>query len=463
MSWTCLGIWLVCGLVCVPGCSQAESGSRPTEIVNVSYDPTREFYKAYNAAFDAHWRQETGTGVSVRQSHGGSGKQARAVIDGLQADVVTLGLGYDVDAIVDKTGLIDKDWRTRLPNNSAPFTSTIVFLVRQHNPKGIKDWDDLLKPGVSVITPDPKSSGGARWNYLAAWGYGLKKELGDLKAIRDPAQAAKVAAAQKKAQEFVTKLYQHVPSLDSGARGATNTFVQRGLGDVLLAWENEAMLSVHETKGDKFQIVTPSISILAEPPVAWVLVRYRFPGRKILDAMVDLPFALPTAVSGIALASLYAPTGWIGRYLEPLGIQVAYTRLGIVVALTFIGLPFVVRTLQPAMEDLDAELEEAAASLGANRWQTFRRVILPALLPPLLTGFTMALARALGEYGSVIFISSNKPSQWIVPMLIVSKLDQYKYDDATAIATVVLIMSFLLLLAVNLLQRWTRRWTSAPA
>ena len=197
--------------------------------------------------------------------------------------------------------------------------------------------------------------------------------------------------------------------------------------------------------------------------VAWVLVRYRFPGRKILDAMVDLPFALPTAVSGIALASLYAPTGWIGRYLEPLGIQVAYTRLGIVVALTFIGLPFVVRTLQPAMEDLDAELEEAAASLGANRLQTFRRVILPALLPPLLTGFTMALARALGEYGSVIFISSNRPSEWIVPMLIVSKLNQYKYDDATAIATVVLVMSFLLLLAVNLLQRWTRRWTSAPA
>lgn len=192
--------------------------------------------------------------------------------------------------------------------------------------------------------------------------------------------------------------------------------------------------------------------------VAWVLVRYRFVGRKIVDAMVDLPFALPTAVSGIALTSLYAPEGWIGRYLEPLGIQVAYTWLGVVVALTFIGLPFVVRTLQPALEDLDVELEEAAASLGANRWQTFWRVILPGVLPALLTGFAMALARALGEYGSVIFIAGNMPMKTeITPLLIVIKLEQYDYAGATSIAVVILIMSFVMLLAINLLQRWSRK------
>ena len=303
LLWTSLALGLICGL----GCSRGDPASRSVEIVNVSYDPTRELYKAYNAAFAAYWRQETGTAVTIRQSHGGSGKQARAVIDGLQADVVTLGLGYDVDAIVDKTGLIDASWRTRLPNNSAPFTSTIVFLVRQHNPKGIKDWDDLLKPGVSVITPDPKSSGGARWNYLAAWGYSLKKELGDLKAIRDPAQAAKVAAAQKRAQEFVTKLYRHVPSLDSGARGATNTFVQRGLGDVLLAWENEALLSVQEKKGREFEIVTPSISILAEPPVAVVdkLVDARGT-RKVAEAY--LKYLYSPVGQELAVKHFYRPT-----------------------------------------------------------------------------------------------------------------------------------------------------------
>ena len=304
---TGLALGLAFGFVFSLGCSRGDPASRSTEIVNVSYDPTREFYKAYNVAFDAHWREETGRGVTVRQSHGGSGKQARAVIDGMQADVVTLGLGYDVDAIVDKTGLIDASWRTRLPNNSAPFNSTIVFLVRQHNPKGIKDWDDLLKPGVSVITPDPKSSGGARWNYLAAWGYALKRELGDLKAIQDPAQAAKVAAAQKKAQQFVRDLYQHVPSLASGARGATNSFVQQGLGDVLLAWENEALLSVHELKGQKLEIVTPSISILAEPPVAVVdkLVDARGT-RKVAEAY--LKYLYSPVGQELAVKHFYRPT-----------------------------------------------------------------------------------------------------------------------------------------------------------
>jgi sulfate transport system permease protein len=205
-------------------------------------------------------------------------------------------------------------------------------------------------------------------------------------------------------------------------------------------------------------LIGASINVVFGFIVAWVLVRYRFPGRKLLDAMVDMPFALPTAVSGIALTSIYASTGWIGRYLEPSGIQVAYTWLGVVVALTFIGLPFVVRTLQPALEDLDLELEEAAASLGANRWQTFWRVLLPGVLPALLTGFAMALARALGEYGSVIFIAGNMPMQTeITPLLIVIKLEQYDYAGATAIAVVILSMSFVMLLAINLLQRWSRK------
>jgi len=225
-----------------------------TELLNVSYDPTRELYQEYNAAFMAHWKAQTGNSIVVKQSHGGSGKQARSVIDGLQADVVTLALAYDIDAIAEKTGKLPKDWQKRLPHNSSPYTSTIVFLVRKGNPKGIKDWDDLAKPGVAVITPNPKTSGGARWNYLAAWGYALKKYGGD----------------ETKAREFVARLFANVPVLDSGARGSTNTFVQRGLGDVLLAWENEAFLVVNELGTRDFEIVVPSISILAEPPVAVV-------------------------------------------------------------------------------------------------------------------------------------------------------------------------------------------------
>ncbi|MEN3162672.1 sulfate ABC transporter substrate-binding protein [Tistrella mobilis] len=223
------------------------------ELLNVSYDPTRELYKEVNRAFAAKWRAETGDTLTIRQSHGGSGKQARSVIDGLEADVVTLALAYDIDAIADNGGALRQDWQRALPDNSSPYTSTIVLLVRKGNPKGIKDWDDLVKPGIKVITPNPKTSGGARWNYLAAWGYALDQG-------RDAAGA----------RDFVKALFANVPVLDSGARGATTTFVQRGIGDVLLAWENEALLAVNELGPDAFDIVVPSLSILAEPPVAVV-------------------------------------------------------------------------------------------------------------------------------------------------------------------------------------------------
>ncbi|MDP3294029.1 MAG: sulfate ABC transporter substrate-binding protein [Nevskia sp.] len=224
------------------------------DLLNVSYDPTREFYKDINSQFVADWKAKTGKSTAVQASHGGSGKQARAVIDGLEADVVTLALAYDIDSIAEKGGLLPADWQKRLPNNSSPYTSTIVFLVRKGNPKGIKDWSDLVKPGISVITPNPKTSGGARWNYLAAWGYALKANGGD----------------QAKAQAFVAALFKNVPVLDTGARGSTTTFVQRGLGDVLISWENEALLSIEELGPDKFDIIAPSYSILAEPPVALV-------------------------------------------------------------------------------------------------------------------------------------------------------------------------------------------------
>jgi sulfate transport system substrate-binding protein len=224
------------------------------ELLNVSYDPTRELYQDYNAAFARYWKAKTGDNVVIKQSHGGSGKQARSVIDGLPADVVTLALAADVDALANVAKLIPSDWQKRLPDNSAPYTSTIVLLVRKGNPKGIKDWDDLVRPGVSVITPNPKTSGGARWNYLGAWGYALAKSGGD----------------EAKAKEFIAALYKNVPVLDSGARGSTTTFVQRGIGDVLISWENEAFLALKESGGEQFEIVVPSLSILAEPTVAWV-------------------------------------------------------------------------------------------------------------------------------------------------------------------------------------------------
>jgi sulfate/thiosulfate-binding protein len=223
-------------------------------LLNVSYDPTRELYVDYNAAFAKYWKGKTGQDVKINQSHGGSGKQARSVIDGLAADVVTLGLAADIDAVASQGKLLPINWASRLPDNSSPYTSTIVFLVRKGNPKGIKDWPDLIKPGIAVITPNPKTSGGARWNYLAAWGWARKQPGG----------------SDATAKEFVRKLYKNVPVLDTGARGSTTTFVQRGLGDVLIAWENEAVLAVKELGADKLQIVVPTVSVLAEPPVAVV-------------------------------------------------------------------------------------------------------------------------------------------------------------------------------------------------
>lgn len=240
-------------------------------LLNVSYDPTRELYQEYNAAFAKYWKAKTGDDVKVKQSHGGSGKQARSVIDGIEADVVTLALAYDIDAIAEK-GAIAKDWQKRLQHNSSPYTSTIVFLVRKGNPKGVKDWNDLVKPGVSVITPNPKTSGGARWNYLAAWAYALKQPGG----------------TEASAKEFVSKLFKNVPVLDSGARGSTTTFVERGIGDVLLAWENEAILAIKELGPDKFDIIAPPQSILAEPPVAIVdKVADKRGTRKVAEAYLQ--------------------------------------------------------------------------------------------------------------------------------------------------------------------------------
>jgi sulfate transport system substrate-binding protein len=230
------------------------TAAKDVTLLNASYDPTRELYQDYNTVFARHWQEKTGDKVTIKQSHGGSGKQARSVIDGLDADVVTLALAYDVDALWEKGKLIPQDWQKRLPNNSAPYTSTIVLVVRKGNPKQIKDWDDLTRPGVSVITPNPKTSGGARWNYLAAWGYALKKLGGD----------------EGNARDFVARIFKNVPILDTGARGATTTFVQRGIGDVLIAWENEALLTLKESGQGEFELVAPSLSILAEPPLTWV-------------------------------------------------------------------------------------------------------------------------------------------------------------------------------------------------
>jgi len=232
----------------------ATASAANVELLNVSYDPTRELYEEFNAAFAKHWKAQTGDNVTIKQSHGGAGKQARAVIDGLPADVVTLALAYDIDAIAERTKLFPANWQSRLPHNSAPYTSTIVLLVRKGNPKNIRDWDDLVKPGVSVITPNPKTSGGARWNFLAAWAYASRKFNGDEGKVRD----------------FIGQLFRNVPVLDSGARGSTITFVQRGIGDVFISWENEAFLALNEYGKDAFEIVVPSISILAEPPVTVV-------------------------------------------------------------------------------------------------------------------------------------------------------------------------------------------------
>lgn len=261
-----------------------------TTLLNVSYDPTRELYKEINTEFAKKWKAETGEDITLRASHGGSGKQARSVIDGLDADVVTLALGYDIDAIAEK-GLTGKDWQKRLPHNASPYTSTIVFLVRKGNPKGIKDWNDLVKPGIAVITPNPKTSGGARWNYLAAWAYALKQPGG----------------SDATAKDFVQKLYKNVPVLDSGARGATTTFTERGIGDVLIAWEDEALLAARVEGKDKFDVVVPSISILAEPPVAVVdKVADKKGTRKAAEAY--LKFLYTPQGQEIGAKNFYRPT-----------------------------------------------------------------------------------------------------------------------------------------------------------
>jgi sulfate/thiosulfate-binding protein len=273
-------------LLLIPGTATAGT----VTLLNVSYDPTRELYQDYNAAFAKYWKAKTGNDVQIQQSHGGSSKQARAVIDGLEADVVTLALAYDIDAIAQNGKLLPANWQSRLPDNSSPYTSTIIFLVRKGNPKGIKDWDDLVRPGVSVITPNPKTSGGARWNYLGAWGYALKKNGGD----------------ESKAKDFVSKLYKNVPVLDSGARGSTTTFVERGMGDVLIAWENEVLLGAKDLGQDKFEIVVPSVSILCEPTVS------------VVDKVVDKKGT--RAVAEEYLKYLYSPEGQeiaAKRYYRP--------------------------------------------------------------------------------------------------------------------------------------------------
>jgi sulfate/thiosulfate-binding protein len=259
-------------------------------LLNVSYDPTREFYQEYNAAFAKHWKEKTGDTVTVNQSHGGSSRQARSVIDGLQADVVTLALAFDVDALRVRGNLLPAGWQKRLPLNSAPYVSTLALLVRKGNPKGIKDWDDLIKPGVSVITPNPKTSGVARWNYLAAWGYALEKSNGD----------------EAKTKEFIRALYKNVPVLDTGARGATTTFVERGIGDVLINWENELLLT-KKLRPDDFDIVVPSVSILAEPTVAWVDRNVKRKGTEAV-AKAYLEYLYSEPGQEIAAKHFYRPT-----------------------------------------------------------------------------------------------------------------------------------------------------------
>ncbi|MDY0056249.1 MAG: sulfate ABC transporter substrate-binding protein [Methyloversatilis sp.] len=274
----------------------ANSFAADITLLNVSYDPTRELYQDFNSAFAKHWKAKTGDNVTIKQSHGGSGKQARSVIDGLEADVVTLALAYDVDALHQNGKLIPADWQKRLQHNASPYTSTIVFLVRKGNPKGLKDWSDLVKPGVEVITPNPKTSGGARWNYLAAWAYALKQPGG----------------SDATAKDFVKKLFANVKVLDSGARGSTTTFVERGIGDVLIAWENEAYLAEKELGPDKFEIVTPSLSILAEPPVS------------VVDKVVDKRGT--RAVATAYLEYLYSPEGQeiaAKNYYRPIDPKVA--------------------------------------------------------------------------------------------------------------------------------------------
>ncbi|HUQ51407.1 MAG TPA: sulfate ABC transporter substrate-binding protein [Gammaproteobacteria bacterium] len=290
---------LLASAVLLGACGGSGSGDEGAangelQLLNVSYDPTRELYREFNDRFVAKWLADTGNRVSVQMSHGGSGSQARAVIDGLNADVVTLALAWDIDNIQAVSQRLPASWQSRLPNNSSPYTSTIVFLVRKGNPKGIRDWPDLVQEGVEIITPNPKTSGGARWNYLAAWGFALERTLGSLDNLAS-ADPAKLAAAEAEAEKFVGDIYRHVPVQDTGARAATNTFVQRKIGDVLLAWENEALLASREMGADAFDIVRPSVSVLAEPPVA------------LIDSVVDRKGT--RAVAEAYLDYLYTPEG----------------------------------------------------------------------------------------------------------------------------------------------------------
>ncbi len=285
--------------------SKARSASTPNQSVkflNASYDPTREFYQAFNTAFSKYWKNETGQSVTIDQAHGGSGKQARAVIDGSGADVVTLALAHDIDQIAAKSGLLPTNWQSRLPLNSSPYTSTIVFLVRAGNPKNIRDWDDLVQGDVEVITANPKTGGGARWNYLAAWGYALHRELGSFERLKSPNDLEKVAEAKNAAEAYVRELYRRVPVLDSAARGSTNTFIQRGIGDVLLTWESEAFLAVNESGKGKVEIVVPTLSILAEPPVAVVDKNAEAHGvQEVATAYLEYLYSIP----GQTLAAEY--------------------------------------------------------------------------------------------------------------------------------------------------------------
>jgi len=308
MKWHFALLVLACCVMMISGCPSCSKYDR--EIQNVSYDPTLELYKEINKSFKEHWLEATGENIRVKQSHGGSGAQSRSVIEGNPADVVTLALGYDIDAIVEHgKGLLSSDWQSKLPHNNCPYTSTIVFLVRKGNPKGIHDWNDLLKEDVTIVTPHPQTSGGARWNYLAAWGYMLKQELGDLEALHDPARADDVAKAQQKAAEFVQKIFSEkkAPAKDSGARGSTNRFTRNGMGDVLLAWENEALLFHSGKDKEGFEIVVPSISILAEPPVAMVEKNVEKHGTKDL-AEAYLKFLYEPKAQEIIAKSHYRPS-----------------------------------------------------------------------------------------------------------------------------------------------------------
>ena len=299
-----LALTLIAFSIACYGDSGADS--KRVTILNVSYDPTRELYSDVNAAFAEQWQAQTGQSVDVQMSHGGSGGQARAVIEGLDADVVTLALAYDIDKLRTEAQLVAEGWEDRFPYDSVAYTSTIVFLVRTGNPKSIRDWPDLVRDGVEVITPNPKTSGGARWNYLAAWGAALRSELGDLAKVNDPAAAADVDRAQKVARDYVTRLYGQVPVLDTGARAATNTFVQREIGDVLLAWENEALLAMDKLGPGKIEIVTPTVSILAEPPVAVVDATVERRGTRAV-AQAYLEFLFTPAGQDIAARHHFRP------------------------------------------------------------------------------------------------------------------------------------------------------------